>query len=289
VIVAVASGKGGTGKTTVSTNLARALAARTAVRYLDCDVEEPNGHLFLKPSLGPPHTIHRKVPVVDATACTGCGVCSDFCRFGAIAVMPNGPLVFPELCHSCGGCAMLCPSDAITEEDRPIGEVETGRSGDVAFVHGRLRVGEPASPPLIAAVREMIDPDAVNLLDAPPGVACPAVAALRGADFALLVTEPTPFGLHDLAIAAETTRELGVPFAVVVNRSDMGDGRVDDWCKTQGIEVLARFREDRRIAEATSRGDLAYDVLAHVRGGYDELGRLVVERASAARAGAGGR
>jgi len=259
--IAIASGKGGTGKTTVAVNLAVVLAdSGLAVQYLDCDVEEPNGHIFLKPEITSTQTVGIPIPVVDAEKCTGCRKCAEVCQYHAIAVLKKA-LVFPELCHGCGGCALVCPAGAIREENRPIGVVETGQADGVAFVQGRLNVGEPMAPPLIRAVQKRTIADGVAIFDAPPGTSCPVVTTARDADFVLLVTEPTPFGLNDLRLAVEMIRQLGVRYGVVINRADSGDGRVRDFCLAENIPVLLEIPDDRRVAEAYSRGQMTVRVL----------------------------
>lgn len=269
MIIAIASGKGGTGKTTVAVNLAVAL--ERPVRLLDCDVEEPNCHVFLAPGVDSSEPVGVPVPVVDEARCTACGACAEICQYNAIVSLKTKPLVFPELCHGCGGCALVCPEGAITEEAREVGVIETGPAGEVAFVQGRLNVGEPMSPPLIRAVKRHVKPDAINLLDCPPGTACPMIAAVRGADVVLLVTEPTPFGLHDLGLAVETVRLLGLPLGVVVNRVGVGDDRVHRYCRAEGVPVLMEIPDDRRIAEAYSRGELAIDAVPDLRPAFVRL------------------
>lgn len=256
--IAVASGKGGTGKTTLSVNLAVALVGVAKIGLLDCDVEEPNCHLYLKPAFDATEPVGTPIPVVDAAACTGCGLCARACEFNALLALPGVPLLLPELCHGCGACSYVCPEEAITEEDRTIGTVGAGYVGDLYFRWGRLNVGEARSTPIIAAVKNLETAPALDMviIDAPPGVACPAVETLREADFAVLVTEPTPFGLHDLKLAVETTRQMNIPCGVVINRAGIGDDRVDDFCTEAGIPVLLRIADDRRIAEACSRGEV---------------------------------
>ncbi|MBN2537012.1 ATP-binding protein [candidate division WOR-3 bacterium] len=264
--VAVASGKGGTGKTTVAVSLALVSGSQ----YLDCDVEEPNGHIFLKPDIRRVEPVNKLVPQVDLERCTFCHRCSQACAFHALAVLPKQVLVFPELCHSCGMCEWLCPEGAISERELPIGVVETGDSLDVElapgdddaqpdyvvipFVQGRLNIGEPMAVPVIRAVKREIRTDRDAILDVPPGTSCPVVQSVLGCDFCLLVTEPTPFGLHDLKLAVETVRKLGVRFGVVLNQADVGDDETERYCREENIEVLMRIPYDRAIAEAYSSG-----------------------------------
>jgi MinD superfamily P-loop ATPase len=276
MILAMASGKGGTGKTTVAVNLAAAMAR--PVRLLDCDVEEPNCHVFLAAGIEICESVGVPIPVVDEDACTACGECAEICQYNAIVSLKTKPLVFPELCHGCGGCALVCPEDAITEEDREVGVVETGRAGPIAFVQGRMNLGEPMAPPLIRAVKRYVRPDEINLLDCPPGTACPMITAVRGADFVVLVTEPTPFGLHDLRLAVETVRLLGIPFGVIVNRVGVGDDRVHRYCAEEGVPVLMEIPDDRRIAEAYSRGELAIDAADGLREAFVRLFETVSQR-----------
>ena len=261
ITVAVASGKGGTGKTTLAVNLAAFLAERgERVQYLDCDVEEPNGHLFLKPEIEHSKEVGIPVPVIDHNRCSACGRCAETCEYNAIVVLKKA-LVFPELCHGCGGCKLVCPKGAIREQTRPIGTVETGRAGKSGFAQGRLNVGEPMSPPLIRAVKRTREEKTIAILDAPPGTSCPVVATVRDADYVVLVTEPTPFGLNDLRLAVELMRQLKLTFGVVINRADIGNDAVRRFCEEENITLLAEIPDDRRIAEAYSRGEMALTVL----------------------------
>jgi MinD superfamily P-loop ATPase len=252
MIISVASGKGGTGKTTVATNMALALGKNVAL--LDCDVEEPNAHLFLKPRVTSTEKVETPVPAVDGEKCSACGKCAEICRFNAIAVAGSKVLLFPELCHGCGGCMIVCPEKAISETGRELGTISRGHRNGIRFVNGRLRVGEAMSPPLIRKVREAAQPDRVTIIDAPPGTSCPVIASMIGADYILLVTEPTPFGLSDLRLAVAAVRILGIPCGAVVNRSDIGDREVFAYADAEGLPVLMSIPFDRRIAELYSRG-----------------------------------
>ncbi|MBM4164448.1 MAG: (4Fe-4S)-binding protein [Lentisphaerae bacterium] len=263
--LAIASGKGGTGKTTVAVNLAWTLADMgKGVQYLDCDVEEPNGHIFLNPQITTTAAVGIPVPVVDEATCTACRTCAEICQYHAIAVLKK-TLVFPELCHGCGGCVLVCPAGALREETRLIGVVETGQADGVAFVQGRLNVGEPMAPPLIRAVRKKAILDGIAILDAPPGTSCPVVTTVRDADYVLLVTEPTPFGLNDLKLAVEMLRQLRLRHGVVINRADIGDQQVRAFCAAERIPVLLELPDDRRVAEIYSRGQMAVHVLPEWR------------------------
>ncbi|MDA8408700.1 MAG: ATP-binding protein [Deltaproteobacteria bacterium] len=252
MIVAVASGKGGTGKTTVATSLALVLETRSQI--LDCDVEEPNCHILLKPTILATDTVNLPVPSVDLEKCTLCGKCGEVCQFSAIVPIGKTVIAFPELCHGCGACSMLCPEEAIHEVPRSLGVVETGMAGSVEFVQGRIRIGEAMAPPLIRAVKTRIDSDKLAILDAPPGASCPVITTVKGADFVIMVTEPTPFGLNDLVIAVEAIQGLGIPMGVVINRSDIGDSAVKDFCHNKGLPLLMEIPHHRKIAEGYAKG-----------------------------------
>jgi len=258
MIISIASGKGGTGKTTVATNLAVSLGK--GVQLLDCDVEEPNAHLFIKPEWEKTVSVGMPVPEVNEQKCTHCGQCAEICQFKAIVVIGETVLPFHELCHGCGGCMLVCPGKAVTEGTRELGTIEIGHRNGLEFVHGTLRVGEAMSPPLIRKVRSYAKPDRVTIIDAPPGTSCPVIAAMKGADFVLLVTEPTPFGLHDVKLAVGAVRILGIPCGLVINRSDMGDERLREYAGAEAIPILMEIPFDRKIAESYSKGELLVDV-----------------------------
>ncbi|MBM3212752.1 (4Fe-4S)-binding protein, partial [Candidatus Poribacteria bacterium] len=257
MIISVASGKGGTGKTTVAVNLA--LSIDNCVQFLDCDVEEPNAHLFLKPEINEKIKASVPIPEIDESKCTFCGKCQKICAYNAIAIISKtkdrngGALIFPHLCHSCGGCALLCPEKAINEVNKEIGIIETGtipagKCHNIQFAHGRLNIGEIMSPPLIRQVKGYINPTHTTIIDAPPGTSCPVIAAVDGSDFCLLVTEPTPFGLNDLVLAVEVLKKLNIFYAVIINRSDIGDEGVETYCRDNSIPIIMRIPFDRDIA-----------------------------------------
>ncbi|MCU0305256.1 MAG: ATP-binding protein [Thermoanaerobaculales bacterium] len=259
--IGIASGKGGTGKTTVATNLARTAVRRgRRVAYLDCDVEEPNGQIYLRPEIAWRRPVTLPVPVVDPGRCDGCGACGEICRFSAIVCVAGKVLVFPRLCHSCGGCSRVCPVDAIGEDLREVGVVSGGQEGKLAYRQGLLNVGEAMSPPLIRAVRAVEPVADLVVVDAPPGTSCAAVEALRGCDRVLLVTEPTPFARHDLELALDTVAQLGIPAEVVVNRAGRDGARTLALCERYGVEIVAELPDRRSIAEASSRGELAVEI-----------------------------
>ena len=282
MIIAVASGKGGTGKTTVATSLALAIAANgteatnpAPIVFLDCDVEEPNAALFLRPNLNDEEHVGILIPTVDFDKCTYCGRCAEVCVWHAIAVVGHRVLVFPELCHGCGSCTLNCPEEAISEELHVMGSLEAGRAGPIVFGQGTLNVGQPMAVPIIRQLKakHIVDErPAITILDASPGTSCPVVETMRGADFVLLVTEPTPFGLHDLRLAVQVARdELGLPVGVVINRDGLGDSGVEKYCAAEGIPVLMRIPLDRRIAEAISEGTPLVEALPEYRPQFETL------------------
>ena len=269
MILAVASGKGGTGKTSISVNLAMVLDV--PVQLLDCDVEEPNAHLFLKGQPIKEEVVTLAIPKIDEALCDGCDKCVEFCQFNALASVGGTPLLFPELCHACGGCTLVCPQGAIQEQNHRIGVILTSQIGAITLTTGCLDVGISMASSLVNSVKHRMNDDIINILDAPPGTACPAVATLRGADFVVLVTEPTPFGLNDLKLAVDTVRELHLSFGVVINRVGMGDDRVQRYCTEQKIPILLELPDDRRIAEAYSRGQIIVNALPEYRCYFERL------------------
>lgn len=263
--VAIASGKGGTGKTFVTVNLARSHMHPLVV--LDCDVEEPNSNLFLTGELVARHRYSIMVPQVDASTCNGCGMCARMCEFNAIAVIAGKPLVFEDLCHACGGCAVFCPQEAMIEVPYEIGTITIRQAGTVRLVEGLLDVGKALAVPLIRAVQNCGKSTAGRnvLLDAPPGTSCPMVRTIGDCDAVVLVAEPTAFGLHDLQLAVDTVRDVGIPFGVVINKDGLGDARVDDFCREAAIPILAKIPHDRQIAQAYANGDIVVDSLPQYR------------------------
>ena len=271
MIISIASGKGGTGKTLVATSLALSMKDSHKVMLLDCDVEAPNDHIFLKPVVTGSEPVNILVPKVAEDKCTYCGRCAEVCAYNAIAVLGDHVLTFPQLCHGCGACSYLCPEKAISEEPRETGLVEWGRSDGVEFAHGKLTIGEAMAPPVIRKVKERTSSDGTVIIDVPPGTSCPVVEAVKGSDFCLLVTEPTPFGLNDLALAVETVRELDIPCGVVLNRAGVGDASVEEYCRKENIPILLTIPLDTEIARLYSKGIPLVEGLPKWKGSFLEL------------------
>ena len=268
MIISVASGKGGTGKTTVAVNLALSL---NNVQLLDCDVEEPNCHIFIKPVFENKNTVFIPIPQVDPKKCDGCGRCQEVCVYNAIAIVNRKVLIFPELCHGCGSCTYFCPNGAIKETNKDIGIIEIGKSGEIQFIHGKLNIGKMMAPPVIRAVKKHINKKKTVIIDVPPGTSCPVITAIKDTDFVILVTEPTPFGLNDLSLAVEVVRKLGIPFGVIINRSDLGNKKTDEYCTSEHIPILMRIPFSKKIAEIYSRGDSIVEVLPEYREKFQRL------------------
>lgn len=302
MMIAFASGKGGTGKTTVAVNLAAAYrAAGRPVQLLDCDVEAPNCHLFLRPTEMQREPVTVPTPRIDRSKCDLCGRCVQLCAYGALARLKDDVIVFPELCHACGGCVVICPRDAIVEEPREIGEIHHGMLDGLHLVTGTLRVGEPQAPPVIEAVKSHAhsapepstqanqdqhqhqDQDPLVLLDVPPGTSCPVVAAVRHVDYVVLVAESTPFGVHDVCMVVEALSELDLPLGLVVNRAGLGDDTLHQFAAERRIPILAELPYERRVAEHQAGGGLAYDVSPEWSARFDQLAARVAEQVQTCR------
>ncbi|MDD5015800.1 MAG: ATP-binding protein [Atribacterota bacterium] len=292
MIISVASGKGGTGKTTIAVNLAFTLAKdkEKNVQFLDCDVEEPNAHLFLKPVITGSEAVEIPVPKIDDEKCNYCGKCAEVCVFNAIAVTKNKVLVFPGLCHGCGACTLFCPEKAITEQGKEVGIIEEGKAGSINFTHGRLNIGEPMAPPIIRKIKKKAKKDGIKgednditrnhitLIDAPPGTSCPVIESVKDSDFTILVTEPTPFGLHDLVLAVEVLQKLKIPHGVVLNKCDIGDHKVEEYCKKNNIPILLSIPLDKEIAVAYSKGIPIVKINSSYEQKFSQLFQKIIQK-----------
>lgn len=253
--IAVLSGKGGTGKTTVSTNLALMLGAN----YIDCDVEEPNGFLFLKPKKENEKKVNVDIPVIEEDKCTLCGVCVKACRFNALAKTKTNIMVFDKLCHSCGACGIVCPTGALQYQKKNMGIIEEGKKGDIVCKRGLLNIGEPMAVPIL---RELLNdlPQGINFLDSPPGTSCNVVSTLHHADAAILVTEPTAFGLHDLKMAVDLVKVFDLPFGLVINKYSEENKVLDEYINEENISVLGHIPYKKEAAKSYSKGDMLIDI-----------------------------
>ena len=279
MIITVASGKGGTGKTTIATSLAQSLSDQR-VLFLDCDVEAPNAHLFLYPVLDDVKETSLLIPNVDLTRCSGHQRCAQVCQYHAIVYVGGEPLVFPELCHGCGSCTLNCPEGAIGEHPHRLGTLEKGYAGqDLLFARGLLQVGEPMAVPVIRQLKQWLsgEPADVVIRDAPPGTSCPVVESMRGSDYVLLVSEPTPFGLHDLELAHQMVAELQIPAGVIINRDGIGDQQVEAFCNQNSIPILMRIPMRREIAVALAAGQSLVAAFPHYRERFRELFHQILE------------
>ncbi|MFC1566671.1 ATP-binding protein [bacterium] len=268
MLISIASGKGGTGKTTVAVNLAKSLPN---VQILDCDVEEPNAHIFIKPKIKDKQKVLIPIPKVDNEKCNFCEICQNVCEYNAIAVLKEEVLIFSELCHGCGACSYLCLQKAIEEIGKEIGIVEIGSNKNVNFVHGLLNIGEVMSPPLIRKVKDTIDSNKTVIIDAPPGTSCPVITAVKDADYCIMVTEPTPFGLYDLKLSVDLLREMKISFGVVINRSDLGNDETEKYCLKENIPILMKIPFDRKIAEAYSKGISIVEAFPEYKKDFENL------------------
>ncbi len=268
----IASGKGGTGKTTVAVSLALSLKEIEPVQFIDCDVEGPNAHLFLHPQNITSQEVFLPVPEINEEKCTHCGLCAQICAYKALAVLPDQVLVFPELCHGCGGCSLLCPEKAIVEKGMRIGLIHQGQLPQLEFLQGRLDVGLPLSPPIIRELKKLTSADKPVIIDAPPGTSCPAVESMKGSDFVLLVTEPTPFGLNDLKLSVETLKKLHLPAGVIINRADVSFNHIiQEYCQQENLPILMTIPFDRLIATAYSQGKSLVEVHPPYRQKFQQL------------------
>ena len=283
--IAISSGKGGTGKTFVATNIAVTLAKMgKKVSYLDCDVEEPNGHLFLKPRIEKEEEVRIVAPVgVDEEKCTKCGKCAEACHYNAIAVVKDKVLIFNELCHVCGACKIVCPVDAIIEKEKRIGILRHGKSGDINFHYALLETAEGGmSPRLIKRVKSCAG-EGVNILDSSPGTACPVVETVKEVDLSVLVTDPTPFGINDLKLAVEMSRDIGQEPVIVVNRAEYSNNDLKEYCREENLEIIGEIPDDRKIAEVYSVGDIVVEKLPQYRELFEKLTLRMLEEAGKKR------
>jgi MinD superfamily P-loop ATPase len=273
--IAVASGKGGTGKTTIATSFALSIIndISESLLFLDCDVEAPNAHLFLKPQLTEEKPVEILIPEVNESLCTHCGECAKVCQFQAIAVFGNKTLVFPQLCHGCGSCTMICPANAIQEIPKSIGVLQKGTAGEIKFARGVMDIGEPMAVPIIRQLKKWVAPlePQITIIDSPPGTSCPVVESIRGSDFLILVTEPTPFGFHDLKLAHQVAKDLQIPAGVIINRENGAFSELEDYCKEENLPILMRVPFRRNIAEGIAKGRNLIEILPEMSASFQNI------------------
>ncbi|MDI6600797.1 MAG: ATP-binding protein [Thermoanaerobacteraceae bacterium] len=272
--ISILSGKGGTGKTFASTNLVRVLPNAT---YIDCDIEEPNGRIFLNPIIEDISDVYTKVPLIDDNRCERCGICSKVCRFGALINLGREILILDHLCHSCEACYEMCPMNAITMANRKIGEISTGVSRGIDFIEGRLNPGEPSGVPIIKQINILIKSIELSIVDSPPGTSCSVVNTIEDSDLCILVTEPTPFGLHDLKLAVELVKEMDIPMAVIINKSGSDNQIIYNYCMKNDIKVLMEIPYDKKIAELYSRGTLIAEADSTYEKMFVDLAEKILE------------
>jgi len=279
MIISVASGKGGTGKTTVAVNLAFSLKEK--VQFFDCDVEEPNAFIFLSPEIKKTFPVEVSVPEIDYDKCNFCGKCADICYYNSLAVIkprlgnPGKIMVFENICHDCGACSAVCPVNAITEKKRTIGKIDLASVKEIECLQGVINPKEILTPAVIRQEKRFIDKTKTVIIDAPPGTTCPVVAAVNNSDFCLLVTEPTPFGLNDLGLAVEMLKDMDIPSGVVINRSGLGNNCVHDFCEKNNIPILMEIPFERRIAELYSRGIAMVEAIPEYKEKFSDLFRKI--------------
>jgi len=273
--ITIASGKGGTGKTTVSTNLTSYLANfGNKVVLVDLDVEEPNSALFIASKLKNSEICNKMVPKWESEDCTYCGDCADVCNFNAIVSLPSEILVFPELCHSCYACSELCPTNSLPMTPVRIGEIKEYEANDFHFVEGRLDLGQEMAVPLISQTIDYANnkfKDEIKIFDAPPGTSCPVIEASKDSDFVILITEATPFGLNDLKLAVETMKVLKQKFGVIINRDGIGNSSVEEYCQDENIPIITKIQNDKEVAKLYSKGELIYPKIEHFKTSLDEI------------------
>jgi MinD superfamily P-loop ATPase len=275
MIISIASGKGGTGKTTVAVGLALSLKG---AQFIDSDVEEPNAHIFIKPTIKEVENVDVMVPEVDYNSCNFCGKCAEFCQYNAIFVSEEQVLIFPDLCHNCGGCEIVCPEKAIREYKKSIGRIERGKANGIEFLHGVLDIAQLSAVPVIKRLKNYIQEDKTVIIDSPPGTSCTMIESIEGSDFCILVTEPTPFGLNDLNLAVSVVKKMNIKYGVVINQSDIGDDKVREYCLDNQIDILMEIPFKREVAEAYSRGESLISVMPEYESRFRKMYEVIEDK-----------